>query len=679
MGKERKNLLQDEKSPYLNQHADNPVDWHPWGDRAFKKAREEDRPLFISIGYSTCHWCHVMNRESFQDLEVARILNESFVPVKVDREERPDVDMIYMTACQAMTGHGGWPLTVIASPEGEPFFAGTYFPRTPSRGMPGLIDILSRVSELWDTNRDRLLETGGHVSEIIRSHFSSERKGSFSADFTEKAVKALERSFDSTWGGFGPAPKFPTPHRLIFLLRHYRRTGDDRARRMAEKTLESMHRGGIYDHVGFGFCRYATDEKWLIPHFEKMLYDNALLILAYAEAGAVLGREDFSRISREIIEYLGRDLSSPGGGFFSAEDAESEGVEGKFYLWTPEEVEKILGPERGQEFCRAYSIQSPGNFGGASVPNLLEGPVETVLGQKLEESRQEILRARERRPRPFRDEKILTSWNGLAAAALAFSGRLLGREDFVDRALEVLKLADRVLTREDGSLWARYSRGEAAIEAFADDYAFMTWARLEMYRARPDPVHLEGALGLTEILMDRFWDSRRGLALVAEEAGRGLIARPRDLGDGALPSANSVTALNLSLLAQLMKTPELEDLKEAHLRSVGQEVSRAPENHAFYLVALELDRLPPVEIVITGEAGAARPLLEAARRPHLPGAAVIHLPPGELGDRVRSLIPWLGELGLDPGEPAAHICRDRACQLPTGDPEELARALEDLT
>lgn len=681
------NRLGNESSPYLRQHAGNPVDWYPWGTGALKRAQETGRPLFISIGYSTCHWCHVMNRESFQDPQVAQVLNQEFIPVKVDREERPDVDQIYMTACQAMTGHGGWPLTVIATPEGKPFFAGTYFPPRPKGGLPGLLDILARVKQLWDTDRDRLMGTAEELLDIIQTHFGAERVADIPSDLPSRALKEMTESFDSTWGGFGSAPKFPTPHRLLFLLRHHWRTGDSRARLMAEKTLEAMYRGGMYDHVGFGFCRYSTDEKWLIPHFEKMLYDNALLALVYAEGAQVTGRDDFARISREIITYILRDMSSPEGGFYSAEDAESEGVEGKFYLWTPGEIQETLGQDRGRRFSQYYGIQAQGQMGEYSVPSRLGRSLEEVarkeqmepeaLAWELEESRKEVFEARNLRRRPFKDDKILTSWNALAVAALARAGRLLGQGSWVERAQEGAEFLDSHLAREEGLLWARYREGKAGIEGYADDYAFLAWAHLELFQSTRQARYLRRAMELTQTLMERFFDPSRGLAMVAGEE-EDLIARPRELGDGALPSANSVAAVNLSVLARLTGSSRLERWRDELLRSVAGEVDRLPGAHAFYLLALEHELSPPVQVVVTGSGGRARDLLRVLDEGYLPWASVIHLPPGPGEDEITELVGWIGELGLDRESPAAHLCENRACRLPISEPRELARALEEM-
>lgn len=413
MGEKKPNRLISQKSPYLLQHAYNPVDWYPWGEEAFARARAEDKPVFLSIGYSTCHWCHVMERESFTDEEVASLLNENFVAVKVDREERPDVDQIYMRVCQAMTGHGGWPLTIIMTPDKKPFFAGTYFPRENRWGRPGLIDILKQVKEAWGKRKEKLLA----ISEGIVRAVQPDGEGLAREPEEEVIKKAFDQlfgEFDPLFGGFGNAPKFPLPHNIFFLLRFYRRQGEKKALEMAEKTLACMYRGGIYDHIGFGFSRYATDREWVVPHFEKMLYDNALLACAYLEAYQVTGSPFYARVARDVFTYVLREMKSPEGGFYSAQDADSEGVEGKFYLWTPEEVAEVLGDEEGSFFCRLYDVTPAGNFEGKSIPNLVKSGLEDPLAlegalQKTRPAIEKLFLAREKRVPPQKDDKILTS------------------------------------------------------------------------------------------------------------------------------------------------------------------------------------------------------------------------------------------------------------------------------
>ncbi|MHB8919320.1 MAG: thioredoxin domain-containing protein, partial [Desulfocucumaceae bacterium] len=466
------NRLAGEKSPYLLQHKNNPVDWYPWGDEAFDKAKSEDKPVFLSIGYSTCHWCHVMERESFEDHEVAEMLNRHYVSIKVDREERPDVDHIYMSVCQALTGQGGWPLTIIMTPGRQPFFAGTYFPKHSKWGRAGLLDMLDNIRLKWQSDRDSITEAGRRVTGAVMEQFTSEG-GELAGEVVNRAFWALEKSFDSRYGGFGGAPKFPTPHNLMFLLRYWKRTGEKSALEMVEKTLRSMHAGGIYDHIGFGFSRYSTDRQWVVPHFEKMLYDNALISLVFTEVYQVTGDPFYRRVAGEIFTYVLRDMTSPEGAFYSAEDADSEGVEGKFYVWTPGEVSRVLGQDGGRYFCEIYNITPEGNFEGKGIPNLVAagGQVEGHRG-RLEESRLKLFSHREKRVHPYKDDKIITSWNGLMVASLARSAAVTGDGKCLGAAERAAGFIWDKLRNGGGRLLARYRDGEAAYPGYIDDYAF---------------------------------------------------------------------------------------------------------------------------------------------------------------------------------------------------------------
>jgi uncharacterized protein len=452
------NKLLQEKSPYLLQHAHNPVDWYPWGGEAFSRAVAEDKPIFLSIGYSTCHWCHVMERESFEDEEVAIILNKHFIAIKVDREERPDVDHIYMSVCQAMTGRGGWPLTILMTPDRKPFYAGTYFPKTSRGGYAGIIEVLEHVKDAWHNEKDTLVESSDKIMEHMNMEFGTDEHGEVNEEAIDDAVSRFSSNFDKVFGGFGSAPKFPTPHNLMFLLRHAKQSVNDNALDMVEKTLESMYRGGMYDHIGFGFSRYSTDRKWLVPHFEKMLYDNALLAFIYIEAYQATGKEQHRRVAEQIFEYVLRDMTSPEGGFYSAEDADSEGVEGKFYVWTPKEIIDVLGERDGKEFCDMYDITVKGNFEEASIPNIIENKTsfEELTKLPLESMRRKLFEHREKRIHPYKDDKILTAWNGLTIAALAYGARVLGNESYMSAAKKAVGFIQDKLIRADGRLMARY-------------------------------------------------------------------------------------------------------------------------------------------------------------------------------------------------------------------------------
>lgn len=681
------NRLINEKSPYLLQHAHNPVNWYPWGDEAFVRARTEDRPLFLSIGYSTCHWCHVMERESFEDPDVARILNSRYLPVKVDREERPDVDHIYMTACQAMTGHGGWPLTAILTPGGEPFFVGTYFPRESKWGRPGLVDILKRIADLWQEDRDTLLRAGRRMAGALKEHFSQQREeGDLAEDAVDAAFHDLDQLFDGQYGGFGRAPKFPVPHTLTFLLRHHWYTGSDRALEMVATTLEAMYRGGIYDHIGSGFSRYSTDRRWLVPHFEKMLYDNALLAVAYLECYQVTGRQLFSAVARGIFQYLLRDMKAPGGGFCSAEDADSEGAEGAFYVWTPDEVLTVLGKDRGTRFCRMFGISEEGNFEGKSIPNLLSGLPGTVaaaegldpqaLEHEIERSRASLLKARSRRTRPFRDDKVLTSWNALTAVAMATGSRVLGERALLDETRQILRFIDDRLTLPDGRLLARYRDGEAALHGYLDDYAFLAWAHTETHRAAPDPRHLSRAIEITNLMLDQFWDSgSNSLLMTADDTH--LIVRPRELHDGAMPSGSSVAAMNLARLAHLTGDRRLRDCYERLVRSCAPQIRANPSGHAFFLQAIQFSLNPVMELVVAGPASDpdTHRLLRIADERFFPGLLALLAPEGPGRGEIEAAVPHIRDMHPMDGRPTAYVCRDFACQRPITDPVELRETL----
>ncbi len=699
------NRLIHEKSPYLLQHAHNPVDWYTWSEEAFEKALQEDRPIFLSIGYSTCHWCHVMERESFEDSEVAALLNEHFVAVKVDREERPDVDQVYMEVCQVLTGQGGWPLTILMTPEKKPFFAGTYFPRRGRGGLTGLMELLPQVAELWQKDRQRFLEAGEEIAQALRSQttprVTADREERLGPETLEAACKDLADRFDPVYGGFGPAPRFPIPHQLIFLLRYFHRTGEEKAKEMAEKTLEAMHRGGIWDHIGFGFARYSTDRRWLIPHFEKMLYDNALLALAYLEAYQAGRRQEWARVTEEIFAYVLRDMTSPEGGFYSAEDADSEGVEGKFYLWTPQEVESVLGERPGRLFNRCYDITAEGNFGGKSIPNLiqrgipelaaeLEVPVKE-LEAALEEARSGLFQAREKRVHPHKDDKILTAWNGLMIAALARGAAVLHSPQYAKAAEQAAHFILEKLRRADGRLLARYRAGEAAYPAYLDDYAFLSWGLLELYEATFKPAYLAEAVRLVREMQDLFWDEEGGGFFFSARDAEELLLRPKEFYDGALPSGNSVAAYVLQRLARLTGEETFLEPAQRQIWAASEEAARYPAGHAFFLLALEWALGPVSDIVVAGRRGdqETEAMLRLVQQSYLPLAAILFHPSSGLpGDgpqadgkhqEIEALAPFIQGQTAKDGRATAYVCRNYACQAPVFDASSLAAKLSQDT
>lgn len=680
------NRLINEKSPYLLQHAHNPVDWYPWSSEAFDKAKSEDKPVFLSIGYSTCHWCHVMERESFEDEEVADLLNREFVSVKVDREERPDVDQLYMSVCQALTGHGGWPLTVILTPEQKPFFAGTYFPKRNRMGHRGLMEILERITQAWKQERNQVEEMVQRLADALQTQLTEMEEGALSPEPIREGVRQLESSFDDRYGGFGAAPKFPRPHDYLFLLRVWREQGNEKALQMVEQTLNAMRSGGIFDHIGFGFSRYSVDEKWLVPHFEKMLYDNALLALAYLEAYQATGNERFARVAREIFHYVLRDMTDDEGGFYSAEDADSEGEEGKFYVWSPEEVYAVLGKERGVRFCEAYDITAHGNFEGKSIPNQIGldsvalasryGLSEEAWSAELEDSRQRLFQAREERVHPHKDDKILTSWNGLMIVTLARGARVLGEDRYREAAERAFRFVWNTLRREDGRLLARYRDGEAAIPAYLDDYANLVWALLELYETTLEADYLEKALMLTKSMLDLFGDEGKGGFFFTGRDGERLLARNKEVYDGATPSGNAVAAYNLVRIAHMTGSAEWTEQAEKQLTAFMNTVKRAPVAYSFFLTALQGALGTSREIVIAGAVDdpTTQAMIRLVQRAYLPEAVLLFRPMGKT-ESLDHLAPFTNEQNAIDGRPTAYVCQNRSCHQPVHTVDELKEQL----
>ncbi len=603
------NRLIEEKSPYLLQHAYNPVDWLPWEEKAFARAKEEDKPIFLSIGYSTCHWCHVMEEESFTSESVARVLNNNYISIKVDREERPDIDKFYMEVCQAMTGRGGWPLTIIMTPDKKPFFARTYLPRN------NLIQILETIKGHWHNNRGELINRSENILNSLHTAAEKEAdRGVQAKSVGNKQLKklinsgaaSLQKTYDERFGGFSSAPKFPQPHTLMFLLRYYKSSEDERFLKMAVNTLEMMSKGGIYDQIGFGFSRYATDRRWLIPHFEKMLYDNAMLAFVYLEAYQVTGREDFARVAREVLTYLERDMRSEAGGFFSAEDADVEGEEGKFYLWKKEEIISILGDSRGEEFCRQFNISETGNFDGKNIPNLVgnngeESLTRDEIWQEWSEEIEQLFQVREQRQRPFKDDKILTAWNGLAIAAFARAARIFADEHYREIAAAAIDFIEDNLTDENGELLRRYRDGEAFYRAYARDYAYLIWGLIEMYEASFNPRYLRLAVEHNNTLIEQYWDQEKGGLFQTSGHDNELPVNKKDTQDGAQPSANSIAALNWFRLTELTSDEELRDQLVQLLDYIYYRAEGRAQGFTGFLAAAVSKTAGGQELTITGE------------------------------------------------------------------------------
>jgi len=639
------NRLQNEKSPYLLQHADNPVDWYPWGDEAFEKAKKEDKPILLSIGYSTCHWCHVMEHESFEDNEVAALMNANFISIKVDREERPDIDNIYMTVCQLLSKGGcGWPLNIIMTPDKKPFYAATYIPKQSRYGRLGMMELVPRIGEVWKNNREEILKSADSATQSLAVATDPTRiQASEELDNTtlKKTFQQLESRYDPAHGGFGNRPKFPTPHNLLFLLRYGQRTGNQKAIDMVSKTLESMSNGGIFDHIGFGFHRYSTDKEWLVPHFEKMLYDQALLALAYTEAYQLTKNQDFKQTAEQIFTYVLRDMTSPKGGFYSAEDADSEGEEGKFYLWTEQEIIEILGRDEGELIINIYNTNANGNFtdevsGEKPRTNILHlnknpdqaamalGISRDELDKRISQSRQKLFDIREKRIHPSKDDKIITDWNGLMIAALAKAGRVFNNKNYTDAAEKAAVFINTELTK-DGRLLHRYRNGDAAILANIDDYAFFVWGLLELYESTFNTEYLKEAISLNDQMIKYFWDAKNFGFFFSPYDGEKLLVKQKEIYDGAVPSGNAVAMMNLLKLSRITANTKYETYANELATAFSTTLNNSPISHTMFMSGLDFAVGPSYEIVITGKKGSpdTDKMISVLREKYVPNKVVI--------------------------------------------------------
>lgn len=672
---EYNNKLIHEKSPYLLQHAHNPVNWYPWGEEAFDKAKREDKPIFLSIGYSTCHWCHVMAHESFEDEEVATALNRDFIAVKVDREERPDVDAVYMAVCQALTGSGGWPMTVLMTPEQKPFYAGTYLPKSSRYSMPGLLDILAAATDQWHNHRDELLESGDKITQAIQTGSNQNKNIRLNQDSVFAAYSLFSQSFDGRYGGFGSSPKFPTPHNLMFLLRYYKQESDVRALAMAEKTLQQMYRGGIFDHVGFGFSRYSTDERWLVPHFEKMLYDNALLTIAYLETYQITGVEFYKTAAVKILTYIQREMTDSGGCFYSAQDADSDGVEGKYYVFTPGEITALLGEDDGAYFNEYFGIAPGGNFDGKNVPNLIHNSKFSLANERIEKMLPTVYAYRLTRTRLHKDDKILTSWNALMIAAFAKAYRILGDNKYLEIAQKAMKSLLQNLSDGKGNLYVRCRGGEASGTGNVDDYAFTIWALLELYGAGFDAEYLEKALLFNEKLLTDFWDEEnRGFYLTAQNAEQ-LIYHPKETYDGAIPSGNSVAGYCLVQLAKLTGSPKLEEAASRQLQFLAGAVQSYLAGYSFALMAQMLSLYPGREVVAVMENSTDLEELKLLlRKKFLPNTVVLVIDANS-ETKIHKLAEFTKEYGLKNRKSTYYVCHNNACSPPVNELAELEKSL----
>ncbi len=679
------NRLANETSPYLLQHKDNPVDWYPWGEEALARAREEDKPILLSVGYSACHWCHVMERESFEDEETARMMNEHFVNIKVDREERPDIDSIYMSAVQALTRHGGWPMTVFLTPDGAPFYGGTYFPPVPSRGMPSFQQLLLSLADAYENRRDEVARSAESVRDYLRASTGttlpkSETPGE---QLLDSAAASLLSQLDRRFGGFGGAPKFPQAMNLEVLLRHHHRADDRSALDAVELSLRQMANGGIYDQLGGGFARYSVDEYWLVPHFEKMLYDNALLSRLYLETYQATGDAFYRRIAEETLDYVLRDMTSEEGGFYSAEDADSEGEEGKFYVWTPVEIDAVLDPEDAKLAARYWDVTERGNFEGKNILHVPRPPEAVAaefdlapeeLWARIAEIREKLFEAREGRVRPGRDEKVLAAWNGLMLRSFALAARVTGREDYRAAAVRNATFLLAKL-KEDGRLYRSYKDGRARFNGYLEDYAMVADGLVALYEATFEPRWLVEADALCDAVSELFWDEESRAFYDTPADHEELVTRPRDVYDNASPSGTSVATEVLLKLALLLDRNDYRQRAEDVLEELSGAMEKIPGGFGRLLCALDFSTSEPREVAIIGEPDApdTKGLVDAVYGRYLPNKVVAGRAPDD--EEAASLIPLLAERPTRDGRATAYVCVQYACQTPTTDPEELSRQL----
>jgi len=687
------NHLINEKSPYLIQHAYNPVDWYPWGNEAFEKAKRENKPIFLSIGYSTCHWCHVMAHESFEDEQIGRLMNDTFISIKVDREERPDLDNIYMTVCQIMTGAGGWPLTIIMTPDKKPFFAGTYFAREAQYGRIGVKELTLNVKELWNSKPEELRKSANKIMDALQKVSDTSSYGQISPEILDKTYEILAHNFDEINGGFGGAPKFPTAHNLLFLLRYWKCTGNQNSLSMVEETLDSMRKGGVYDHIGFGFHRYSVDSHWLVPHFEKMLYDQALLSNVYIEAYEATKNEKYKKTAQEIFEYVLRDMKSPEGAFYSAEDADSEGVEGKFYVWNLDEIKELLNNEEAKFAIKVFGITPEGNFSEEAsgkttgvniihmqnstedIAEILNIPVKEVQ-DKIENIRKKLFESRENRIRPHKDDKILTDWNGLIIAALAKASQAFGNEKYLNAARNAADFIIKTMCK-NGRLLHRFREGEALIEGNLDDYAFTINGLLELYGASFEPKYLKNALLLNKILMEHFWDGENGGFYFTPDDGEIILIRKKEIYDSAIPSGNSMQMLNIIRLSKITENEELKEKASLLEKSFSESISRSPTGFTQFLVAFNFKLGPSYEIVIAGnpENEDTKGMVETLRNYYIPHKTVV-LNPEKDDSEIIEIVHALKLKGSLNNRATAYVCSEDTCKTPTNDLEMFLNLLD---
>ncbi len=688
------NHLITEQSPYLLQHAHNPVEWYPWGEEAFETARREDKPIFLSIGYYTCHWCHVMEHESFESPEVAEIMNKTFVCIKVDREERPDLDNVYMKVSRLLTGTGGWPLTIIMTPDKKPFYAGTYIPKHSMHNRIGLVELTEKVGELWKTDRAQLLKSANQITEALLEAPGNQSNDIPDINTLDEAYKTLRARYDFRHGGFSDAPKFPSPHNIIFLLRYWHRTGNETALAMAEKTLLSMYSGGMYDHIGFGFHRYSTDKKWFLPHFEKMLYDQAMLTLAYTEAYEATKNIQYKIIAEEIIQYVLRDMTSPLGGFYSAEDADSEGEEGKFYIWKWDEIKSTLNPDEFSFVKEVFNISENGNFkhevslekSGGNVlamnaaPKILAERLNISLAdfyRELNSVRKKLFAAREKRVHPNKDDKILTDWNGLMIAALSKAGRVFNKPEYTEAAEKAIGfIYDKMF--EGQELMHRFRGNHRAVYANADDFSFLIFGLINTYEASFNPDYLSKAVILQNIFTSNFFDDKNFGFYFTSDKKSDTFLRTKEFYDGAIPSSNSTAFINLQLLYKITANKNYENLSVSLAKAFSAYLEGSPISATFFLTGLDFFIGPTSEIVIADVRNnpSENEFITELRKYYAPKKIVIYFGDEQTKKYLEKIIPSIEGYSVINNKPTVFVCKNFNCNLPTNKPSVMIKELK---
>ena len=680
------NRLIFESSPYLLQHARNPIDWMPWGELAFEKAKELDRPIFLSIGYTTCHWCHVMEHESFEDQEIADIMNNDYICVKVDREERPDVDNVYMSVTQMMTGRGGWPMTVIMSPEKVPFFAGTYFPKS------SMFQLLPHFTRVWKEDRKKVKEVGQAIITSLEDSQSGQDGGDLNASHLQACYDKMIANFDPVHGGFGESPKFPTCHSLSFLLRYYQRTGQNQALDMVEKTLKSLRSGGIYDQIGYGIHRYSTDRQWLLPHFEKMLYDQALFTVANLECYLITKNQIYLDACTQTLEYVSRELTSPEGGFYSAEDADSEGVEGKFYLWSLDELHDVLGKQEAAFFAQRFQFLKEGNYQdesthektGKNIPYLSELGLKDSLNEKkldeLEVIRKKLFKVREERVHPQLDDKILTDWNGLMISAFARCARSLNNRNYLQKAKKAADFCLSNLREKNGRLLKRWRLGKAGLPAHLEDYAFLIQGLMDLYEASFETKYLRDAIDLCDLAIELFEDEDRGGFYLTANDGEKLLIRPKEIYDGAIPSGNSVMAINLARIWKMTGNSTYHEKLISVFSAFGGFLESNPQGAEVLLNALDFALGSPMEFIIAGDMAdpQTRNLMAIINQRFIPSKVLLFKNTTKKDDVLHKLSPFIEPHKLINGSTAVYVCRNQTCDAPKTETEELKKYLDEI-